>query len=161
VLVLELLDLLIGGFIFLFLAVIIVVVHINWIEEVEESFLAHFLGGDLLFACLLILLLLLNDLDSHVFAVLPLNHIAVRLLDILALQEKLLDNFGVAKPLVGREEELDGQVGFFLVLMTFDAFEVLQYLLVFFGDLKSELRVLQSLQPVVLELLGFQVVAPH
>lgn len=88
VLLLKVLDFFTGAFIL----IVSIAIDLNVLEEVEEGLLFNFLG--LLFASLL-LVFLLDYLDGDVLALLPLDRIALALLDNFPVEDELLVQLGV------------------------------------------------------------------
>jgi hypothetical protein len=122
---------------------------------VEETFLLDLFSGHLLFTSLLVLLFLLDDLDSDIFAFFPLDNVTIALFDLIAFKQELFDDLCVGEPLVSREVEFNANFGLVFALMPINSLKMLEDFLVFVCDFKAKFTVLQGFQPVILESLRF------
>jgi hypothetical protein len=154
VLVLEFLDVL--SVVLGLLGVLVLVLDLDVEEEVEEALLLDLLG--LLLAALL-LVLLLDDLDGDVLALLPGHLVAGALLDDLVVQLELLVQLGVAEPLVLAEVEVHPQLLQVRTLPRLHPQQVLQQRLVpLLHLLAHHIAVREHLQPELGDLLRSEVV---
>lgn len=159
-LVLQFLNFLVRSFLIFLFAVFLVVIEVNCIENMEETFLSNLLGRRLLLSCLFVLLLLLDNLNCDVLSFLPLNGISIRLFDLISFKKELFDDLLVSEPLVFSKIELEAQLCLVLRFMALDPLKVLQNLLILISNLEAKFTILQSLKPIVLESLGLKVMVP-